>query len=126
MPCALKDVGNATTEVMGDPPKDIAYQPLHVLPGFKFAAEAWAAKGLQDKHDLTELPINLLAGFTGSWHDLGFDSGKVLDKVFQRGSQKYKKIENTIQGWKMTLRYTEMRSFEVNRGLWYVEDTDPC
>jgi hypothetical protein len=126
MPCALKDVGNAITEVMEDSPRDTAYRPLHAPPGFKFVAEAWAAKGLQDRHNLTELPISLLASFTGSWHDLGFDSSKVPDKVFQGAPKKYKKIGNTIQGWKMALRYTEMRAFEVYRGIWYVQDSNPC
>ena len=118
MPCAMGDVGRTTTINGGEAPKDVVYRPLHLLPGFKFSGEDWVDRGLKDQHDLTELPIDLLAGFTRTWQGLGFDKGKVPDRTFAKSSKEYQEIKETIAGWKLTLKYTDMQAFEINRGLW--------
>ena len=89
MPCAMGDVGRTTTINGGEAPKDVVYRPLHLLPGFKFSGEDWVDRGLKDQHDLTELPIDLLAGFTRTWQGLGFDKGKVPDRTFAKSSKEY-------------------------------------
>lgn len=120
MPCSMSDVSGATTISSSQDSHAIVYQPLHVLPGFKFTAEEWARKGLKDKQDLAELRIDLLAGFTRTWEELGFSPACVPDKIFRKGGKDLERIRTTIKDWKLVLRYTDMQSFDINRGLWYV------
>lgn len=118
MPCAMGDVSLKTTAAGNEAPKDIVYQPLHVLPGFKLAAQHWAGKGLQDKGDLSRINIDLLQGFTGSWRELGFGDIEETEKRYRRNSKEFNKICSTIQEWKMVLKFTDIQAFDVNRGLW--------
>lgn len=116
MPCAMHDVSVNTLANKDDPPKDLVHRPLHVLPGFIFAGEDWANRGLREEDDPSSMRIDLLEGFTRTWKDLGFPQLDNMEKSF--GKKDIDTIRSTIGEWKLMLRYTDIHAFDVNRGLW--------
>lgn len=118
MSCAVQDVSSRTLANNDDPPKDLVYRPLHVLPGFTFVGQDWEARGLKEGDGLSSIRIDLLEGFTRAWKDLGFTQLDNTEKSF--GKKDLEAIRRTIGEWKLELRYTEFQAFDVTRGLWYV------
>ncbi|KAF0316411.1 hypothetical protein GQ607_016334 [Colletotrichum asianum] len=118
MPCALHDVSFNTLARNGEPPKDLVYRPLHVLPGFTFASEDWANRGFKEEDDPSSMRIDLLEGLTRTWKDLGFPQLDNTEKSF--GKKDIESIRRTIGDWKLMLKYTDIHAFDVNRGLWNI------
>jgi hypothetical protein len=112
----MHDVSVSTLANKQAPPKDVVYRPLHVLPGFVFAGEDWANRGLSEGDGLSSMRINLMEGFTRTWKDLGFPQLDSTEKIF--GKKDVDTIGETIKEWKLMLRYTDIHGFDVNRGLW--------
>ncbi|KXH43605.1 hypothetical protein CNYM01_02744 [Colletotrichum nymphaeae SA-01] len=110
--------GSRTLANNDDPPKDLVYRPLHVLPGFTFVGQDWESRGLKEGDGLSSIRIDLLEGFTRAWKDLGFPQLDNTEKSF--GKKDLETIRRTIGEWKLELRYTEFQAFDVTRGLWNI------
>lgn len=126
MLCATTDITDAGLKRMEIKPETAIYRPLHVLEGWDWAGDIWSSTGLGDKNMLTQIKINLEAGFDVSWTQLGFPNLDLVDTTAQKSafsslsSERKEAVRSVLQSWDMTLKFTALHPFDVSRGLWYV------